>query len=89
MLKDIEIPKVEGVAIDVIKDENSESDWTVYLINTRNERLEGVLISSRGYGEIEGIKKKTTTFRHFLDVLDPLSFQNDRTNKSGGFWTQQ
>jgi hypothetical protein len=56
MRKDIDAPKVEGVAMAVVRepDEEGEEAWYVYLINRNDETLENVLISSRGYGELEG-----------------------------------
>ncbi|MCB9178211.1 MAG: hypothetical protein H6590_02125, partial [Flavobacteriales bacterium] len=54
MRKDIPDPKVEGVAMAVVreKDEDGEDAWYVYLINRNEHALENVLVSSRGYGEI-------------------------------------
>ena len=77
MLKDINIPKVEGVAIAIVLEVNelAQEMWNVYLINLKNVPIEGVIISSRGYGTIDGSSKKTATFRHFLDIVDPNSFK--------------
>ncbi len=77
MLSDIEIPKVEDVAVAVVPETNEvgEEMWIVYLINLKPNLIEGVLVSSRGYGSMDGRKKKTTTFRHFLDELPPNSFK--------------
>jgi hypothetical protein len=78
MKKDIPIKKVEDVAIAILprEDENGEIDetlWNVYLINMKPEGLEGVLINSRGYGELEGEEKKTTVLRHFFEKILPTS----------------
>lgn len=69
-------PKVEGVAMAVVResDEEGAPAWYVYLINRRDETLENVLISSRGYGEIEGEERKTSEMRHHLEVLGPKSW---------------
>jgi uncharacterized membrane protein YhfC len=74
--KDIQPPKVEGVAMAVVleTDEEGADTWYVYLINRRDETLENVLISSRGYGEIEGEERKTSEMRHHLDKLGPKSW---------------
>jgi uncharacterized membrane protein YhfC len=74
--KDIVPPKVEGVAMAVVResDEEGAPAWYVYLINRRDETLENVLISSRGYGEIEGEERKTSEMRHHLEVLGPKSW---------------
>ena len=76
MRKDIHEPKVEGVAMAVVRetDEEGEEAWYVYVINQRDEALENVLVSSRGYGELEGEARKTSEMRHFLDRLDPRSW---------------
>jgi len=52
---------------DVVEDEL----WDTYLINLRKEPIKSVLISSRGYGEIEGERMRTTTLRHFFDEIGP------------------
>jgi hypothetical protein len=77
MKKDIVIPVVEDVWVAIVHDpiENEETEWNAYLLNMKNEALEGVLVSSRGYSAIENDQRKTATFRHFLDVLSPKSFK--------------
>jgi len=76
MRKDIHAPKVEGVAMAVVREPDEEGDeaWYVYLINQKDERLENVLVSSRGYGELEGEARRTSEMRHFLDTLEPRSW---------------
>ncbi|HRO97829.1 MAG TPA: hypothetical protein PLN54_00175 [Flavobacteriales bacterium] len=76
MRKDIHAPKVEGVAMAVVleQDEAGDEAWYVYLINQRDEPLENVLVSSRGYGELEGEARRTSEMRHFLDTLEPRSW---------------
>ena len=76
MKKDIPIKKVEGVAIAIIprEDENGlvdETMWNVFIINTNESVLTGVLINSRGYGELDGEEKKTTVLRHFFEEIGP------------------
>jgi len=77
MLKDIEIPKVEDVAVGIVPELNEVGNemWNVYLVNMKSASIEGVLVSSRGYGSVDGSNKRTATFRHFLDVLDGKSFK--------------
>jgi hypothetical protein len=76
MRKDIHAPKVEGVAMAVVreKDDEGEEAWYVYLINRSDRPLENVLVSSRGYGEIAGESRKTSEMRHHLEVLGPKSW---------------
>lgn len=76
MKKDIHAPKVEGVSIAIIRQPDAEGDegWFVYLVNRTADTLENVLISSRGYGEIDGESRKTSEMRHFLEKLGPSSW---------------
>lgn len=76
MRKDIQPPKVEGVAMAVVRepDEEGAEAWYVYLINQNEATLENVLVSSRGYGELEGEARKTSEMRHFLGKLEPRSW---------------
>jgi len=76
MRKDIQPPKVEGVAMAVVReaDEVGDEAWYVYLINQNEATLENVLVSSRGYGELEGESRKTSEMRHFLGKLEPKSW---------------
>lgn len=77
MKKDINPPKVEDIAVAITKEVNElgGEEWFAYLINLKNELIEGVLVSSRGYGEIDGEIRKTATLRHFLDELEPKSYK--------------
>lgn len=76
MKKDLPENKVEGVAIAVVlEDENIESrSWKVYVLNLRDTQIQNVLISSKGYGTINGEQVKTTVFRHFIGNLDSNKF---------------
>ena len=76
MRKDIQPPKVEGVAMAVVreKDEEGIDAWYVYLINRSDAVLENVLVSSRGYGELEGEERRTSEMRHHLERLGPSSW---------------
>jgi hypothetical protein len=76
MKKDIPELIVEGVAIAAVKELNDqqEEEWNVYLINLKENNLEGVLVASTGYGELGEEKRKTSTLRHFLDQVPAKSF---------------
>jgi hypothetical protein len=76
MRKDIHPPKVEGVAMAVVRepDPDGGEGWYVYLVNQNDLTLENVLISSRGYGELEGEARSTSEMRHFLGRLEPRSW---------------
>lgn len=75
MKKDIPNIKVEDLAIAIVPREETqdeESLWDVYVINLKEETLQNVLINSRGYGNLEGEKVKTTTLRYFYDEIPPM-----------------
>lgn len=76
MRKDIHPPKVEGVAMAVVREPDPEGveGWYVYLVNRNEFPLENVLISSRGYGELAGEARRTSEMRHFLGQLGPRSW---------------
>lgn len=76
MIKDIPNHKVEDIAIAVAPrpDEDPDKDifWDSYLINLKEESISNVLVNSRGYGEVDGEKMKTTVLRHFFEEVGPL-----------------
>jgi hypothetical protein len=76
MKKDILLPEVKDIAVAVVKEQNelAEEEWNVYLINLRSHDIEGVLVSSMGYGMYNNEEVKTSTLRHFLDVVKKKSF---------------
>ncbi|MBK7407593.1 MAG: hypothetical protein IPL49_14805 [Saprospirales bacterium] len=78
MKKDIPVQKVEDLAIAIVprpEEEPGEELWDTFLINLKDESISNVLISTKGYGEIEGENRKTTTLRHFFDEIGPLAIQ--------------
>src|SRR3990167_7234007 len=75
MRKDINIPEVENVAVAIVQEREKEEDvWNVYLLNLGEESLEGVLVTSKGYGEMNGEKKNTSVLRQFLDTVPGKGF---------------
>jgi hypothetical protein len=76
MKKDIPILKVEDLAIAVVprlpSDEDNDYFWDSYLINLKDEPIKSVLVNSRGYGEIEGEQRRTSTMRYFWEEIGPL-----------------
>jgi hypothetical protein len=77
MIKDLPENKVKDIAIAVaLEKESAESKiWYVYLINLKNEPIEHVLITSRGYGEKDGKPVKTSTLRHMFPVVGQRAFK--------------
>jgi len=76
MKKDLPENIVEDVAIAIVlMSETPEvKNWTVYFVNLKEEKLENVLISSKGYGQKDGKPVKTSVLRHSLGDLEPKSF---------------
>ena len=66
-------PKVEGVEVLILLDDEINAEYNVYLWNRREVIIEGVIITSAGFGEhpSTGEKIKTATLRHSLEVLLP------------------
>jgi len=57
------------------EDDNGEIDdtmWNVFILNTNESSLTGVLINSRGYGEVDGEDKKTSVLRHYFEEIGPF-----------------
>lgn len=74
MKKDIPQYRVEDIAIAVVPraSDVEEELWDTYLINLKEEPITTVLVNSRGYGEIDGEKMRTTILRHFFEEIGPL-----------------
>ncbi|MCX2483567.1 hypothetical protein [Pedobacter sp. MR2016-24] len=77
MKKDLPENIVEDLAMAVVlMGESPEvKSWTVYLVNLKDEPINNVLISSKGYGEKDGRMVKTSVLRHFLGDLEAKSFK--------------
>jgi hypothetical protein len=71
VLKDIPENTVENIAMAIVSELSPEGDqvWNVYLLNLKEELIEGVLVTSKGYGIKDGEQVRTSTLRHFLDVV--------------------
>lgn len=76
MKKDINPPAVEDIAIAIVREKNEldEVVWNVYMLNLKDRAIEGVLVTSKGYGYFEGEDVKTSVLRHFLDVIPAKSY---------------
>lgn len=77
MKKDIERPKVENVSMAIVQQVDPEGDlaWYVMVINEKNEAIKNVLVSSCGYGILNGKNVKTSELRHFVGDMEANSFQ--------------
>src|SRR5579859_7216548 len=76
MLKDIPKLVVENIAMAIVqeKDDNGEAIWNVYLINLYNEKIEGVMVSSKGYGNYDGRNVKTSMLRHLIGTVEAQDY---------------
>ncbi len=75
MKKDIQLPEVTDIAVAVVQEtnEHGEENWYAYFLNLKNTTVTNVLVSSRGYGIIDNEEIKTSTLRHFLEDVPPMS----------------
>ncbi|SMD43061.1 hypothetical protein SAMN00777080_1637 [Aquiflexum balticum DSM 16537] len=70
MKKDIDFHPVTGVKLAIAKENiNGNIEWGVYIINLNMIELNTVMITSKGYGIIDGEEKKTSTLRHMIQEL--------------------
>lgn len=90
MKKDIEIRKVEDIAMAIIP--KDEAFWDVFIINLKDVSLRNVIINSKGYGNIEGKSIKTTTLRYFYERIPPNTsvkvepIQRELLDLTNEFW---
>jgi hypothetical protein len=75
MLKDIFREDVEDIAIAVVPGEEDANVWEVYMINLKEEGLENVIVTSKGYGMYNGEEVKTSVLRHYLGAFEPLDIR--------------
>lgn len=75
MREELKSPKVEDIAVAVVQQVNEENEkiYNVYLLNLKDEIIEGIIITSVGYGQNAntGEKVKTSTLRRSLEILLP------------------
>jgi hypothetical protein len=75
MREELRGPTVEGVAFAVVQQLNEENEkvYNVYLFNLREDIMEGIIVTSQGYGNNvnTGEKIRTSKLRHSLEVLLP------------------
>ena len=75
MKKDIEHLEVEDLAMAIVlEEENGQNVWNVFLINLHIVPIKNIIVTSRGYGELNGEIKKTSTLRDFFEELPELEF---------------
>lgn len=68
-------PKVEEVGVAIVQEEleNNAIGYHVYLLNYRDDIIEGIIVTSKGYGEHPetGEQVKTSILRHGIELLLP------------------
>ncbi|MBA4299681.1 MAG: hypothetical protein C0433_06165 [Cyclobacterium sp.] len=70
MKKDIDFSPVTGVKLAIAKSESSTgTEWNVYIINLNLIELKTIMITSKGYGILDGEKRQTSTLRHMIEEL--------------------
>jgi hypothetical protein len=69
------IHRAEDVAVAVVPElVEDQNGWMVYLVNLKNAAIENVLVSSKGYGEIDNRNLRTSELRHYIEKLEPHKF---------------
>lgn len=94
MKKDIPFERVEDIAVAVVPevDDAGITDWRVYILNMKPYPIEGIIVASTGYGELEGKKIRTSTLRQLFDKIDANAFvpveliPEDLRSISNEFW---
>ena len=74
MKDELKGPKVEKVSVAIVEMMvENEKSYYAYLLNLREDIMEGLIISSTGYGQNTktGDRIKTSTLRHSIEVLLP------------------
>ncbi|PRY14834.1 hypothetical protein CLV24_10371 [Pontibacter ummariensis] len=76
MKKDINFDQVEGVSVAIARSagDTGEDVWNVYLLNTNPLPIENVLVTSKGYGIVDGEEVKTSVLRHMFEQVSEKSF---------------
>jgi hypothetical protein len=75
MKKDIDFSPVTGVKLAIAKEEKPTGpEWAVYIINLNLIELNTLMVTSKGYGIIDGEKRQTSTLRHLIKELGAQAF---------------
>ena len=73
MKKDINFPQIEEVYVTIVNDAKDDL-WKVYLLNRNDKKLDTVMVTSKGYGEQDGKKQKTSILRHVIPQIGAGEF---------------
>ncbi|AWW30371.1 hypothetical protein DN752_09685 [Echinicola strongylocentroti] len=70
MKKDIDFHPVTGVKLAIAKEEvEGNTEWGVYIMNHNMIELHHLMVTSKGYGVLNGEETKTSTLRHMIEEL--------------------
>lgn len=74
MKKDIDFEPVTGVKLAIAKEQTDLGvEWAVYIINLNLIELTTVMVTSKGYGEMDGKPKETSVLRHLIQEIGSQS----------------
>ncbi len=71
MLKDLPNYKVKDIGMAIVPKEGDDEFWDVYLINLQPKALRNLIVSSKGYGEIDGEFRETSVIRQYFEIVFP------------------
>ena len=74
MNENLKGPKVENLSVAIVQTEvEGDLSYYAYLFSSRDDIMEGIIISSTGYGQDTktGEKVRTSTLRHTIEILLP------------------
>lgn len=81
MKSDIDPPRVTDMGLAIVREEHDSGApvWNSYLLNVKQVGIEGVIVASKGYGQIEHEQRKTAMLRHYIDEMPAQSYKRIET----------
>lgn len=71
MKKDIDFSPVKDVHVAICQETDG---WRAYLLNRSLEKIENVMVTSKGYGESQSEKQETSILRHAIPYIESREF---------------
>lgn len=73
MLRDIDLPRMSDFIIALTPQDSGLPGeiWDCHLINLKQKAVRNVLITSRGYGLMDGEERQSSTLRYFYEEIGP------------------
>jgi hypothetical protein len=77
VLKDIEIPTQLHIGVAIVKELNNQLEevWNCYFINFSAHNISNVMITCKGYGELNGRHCETSVTRYFMGDIAQQDFK--------------